>query len=168
MLRTLQITFSLFSTLGVTRLLMISNHWRLGDFTHIYATPSSVYTWSCQSVSISLRASENPQESASPGISEHLCGCCTLQIIQVIRVYILVNGNICQLNLIQGRFFRCPLYFTDFEAWLSALHLKCLRLMDLTVKWNLGTYISLTNSVTTQWVFSVIQDKWVLEICCST
>lgn len=102
MLNIFPITFFSFSTLGITHLLIISSPWSLSrpcmSTSHLLCLHLSVSVWA----GIRILA---PLESTSlAGSDEHLCICYRPQVIQGIRVYILVNGNISQLNLIQVDF----------------------------------------------------------------
>lgn len=122
---------SYFPILLITHLLMMYNHWRLVLHTSLHYG-CSVYTWGCQSglgISILLRGSEAPKESASLGSVMNPCMCATScsgdqGINSCERQY--------QWNLTQGRFFKCPMHFNDLEA-LSAIRLKYLCLIDLEV-----------------------------------
>lgn len=127
MLRTLHITFP------HSPLLMIRSQWRLADFIRVYtvppqSTPKVVYLgWA----SLTCWEFQRPLRN-QPLWGQWWTPVCMLQVIQVIKVWILINGSISQLHLIQGRVFKCPMYFTDLEA-LSAIHLEYLCLIDLTV-----------------------------------
>lgn len=94
-------------------LLLILYSWYYSSFNYIQSLKPSRPCMStsrllCLHLSVSVWAGIRilaPLESTSlAGSDEHLCVCYRPQVIQGVRVYILVNGNISQLNLIQVDF----------------------------------------------------------------